>query len=112
MNHNGIVLLFSGAFFLVGIITLIRATCVPAAPQGTMYLDDSNWYNAFFYNNPDDPALFVPRRSGWGWTLNFGHPNSRPFLIGIVFIVLGALSLSALYLGAPSGCHPTTGCHF
>jgi uncharacterized membrane protein len=112
MNHNGIVLLFSGAFFLIGIITIVRATRVPATPQGTMSQDERFWYNALFYNNPNDPALFVPRRSGWGRTLNFGHPNSRPFLIGIIFILLGTVSLSALYLGPSYGCHPTTGCHF
>jgi uncharacterized membrane protein len=28
--------------------------------------DDRYWYGVFFYNNPDDPALFVPKRSALG----------------------------------------------
>ena len=35
--------------------------------------DDRYWYGGVFYNNPDDRALFVPKRYGLGWTLNFGH---------------------------------------
>ena len=32
--------------------------------------DDRYWYGGFFYNNPDDPAVFVPKRFGLGWTMN------------------------------------------
>ena len=33
-------------------------------------------YRGIFYSNPDDPALFVPKRFGIGYTLNFGNPWS------------------------------------
>ena len=29
---------------------------------------------AIFYYNPSDSALMVPKRSGFGYTLNFGRP--------------------------------------
>jgi len=69
--------------------------------------DDRYWYGGFFYNNPDDPALFVPKRYGLGWTMNFGHPRSKLFLIGILLLLLlfGVL-IPVLFSGmAPTGCH-------
>jgi uncharacterized membrane protein len=48
------------------------------------------------YNDPDDPALWVPKRHGIGWTLNFAH--RRAWVIAgvllaapVVAIVLGIL---------------------
>src|SRR5260370_14802540 len=46
--------------------------------------DDQYWSGGVFYNNPDDPALFVPKRFCLGWTLNFGHPRSTLLLIGVL----------------------------
>ena len=31
------------------------------------------WKGGVFYVNADDPALLVKKRSGLGWTFNFGH---------------------------------------
>jgi uncharacterized membrane protein len=72
--------------------------------------DDRYWYGGFFYNNPDDPDLFVPKRFGLGWTLNFGHPQAKVVLIGTLVVVLVLAILPILVSGmAPSGCH-TFGC--
>ena len=68
--------------------------------------DDRYWYGGFFYNNPDDPALFVPKRFGLGWTMNFGHPRSKLVLIGLLVGMLVLLLLPILISGtAPTGCH-------
>ena len=76
--------------------------------------DDRYWYAGFFYNNPDDPALFVPKRFGLGWTLNFGHPQARLVLIGVLVVILVTSLLPVLVVlisgTAPIGCHPS-GCH-
>ena len=37
---------------------------------------DRCWKAGIFYVNPDDPALFVEKRFGIGYTLNFAHPVS------------------------------------
>ena len=78
--------------------------------------DERYWYGGVFYNNPDDPALFVPKRYGLGWTMNFGHPQSKIVMIGIVLLailppVIVAL-IGTLYPGSihPIGCHPS-GCY-
>jgi uncharacterized membrane protein len=69
--------------------------------------DDRYWYAGFFYNNPDDPALFVPKRFGLGWTLNFGHPQAKLVLIGVLVGILVLSLLPVLISGtAPIGCHP------
>src|SRR6266566_7042972 len=73
--------------------------------------DDRYWYAGFFYNNPDDPAVFVPKRFGLGWTMNFGHPQARLVLIGLLLPPLVLLILTVLISGtAPIGCHPS-GCY-
>lgn len=73
--------------------------------------DDRYWYGGLFYNNPDDPAILVPKRYGLGWTLNFGHPQSKLLLTGILLLPLVMLILTILISGtAPTGCH-TFGCH-
>ncbi len=77
----------------------------------TIYRDDDRyWVGGFFYNNPDDPALFVPKRFGLGWTVNFGNPKGRLVFIGTLLIPL-ILALLSLLLsgGTPMGCH-TLGC--
>ncbi len=73
--------------------------------------DDRYWYGGIIYNNPDDPALVVEKRYGLGWTLNFGHPQARLILIGLLVVILVLSILPVLISGAaPIGCHPS-GCH-
>lgn len=81
-------------------------------PAPVMFRDDERyWRGGLFYNNPDDPAILVPKRFGLGWTLNFGHPQSKLLLIGILLLPLVLLILSILISGpTPIGCH-SFGCH-
>ncbi len=73
--------------------------------------DDRYWVGGFFYKNPDDPEMFVPKRYGLGWTVNLGHPWGKVFLIGTLLLPLVILILNFLATGgAPVGCH-TFGCH-
>jgi uncharacterized membrane protein len=74
--------------------------------------DDRYWYGGFFYYNPDDPAVFVPRRFGFGWTVNFCNPRGRMFMIVILLLVLlFGVIIPVLVPGTTSvGCHPS-GCH-
>jgi len=50
--------------------------------------DDDLWKLGLLYFNPKDPSLFVPKRMGVGWTLNFGHPVSYLLLLAIILIPL------------------------
>ena len=111
-------LLLMGGLLVVLVLALVwhpqrsRTRASPPADRHPTFAvfhdDDRYWYGGVFYNNPDDPALFVPKRFGLGWTLNFGHPQAKLFLIGMLLLVLlfGVL-LPVLISGtAPIGCHP------
>jgi hypothetical protein len=53
---------------------------------------ESRWKAGIFYVNPDDPALFVQKRLGIGYTLNFAHPLS--------WLILGLSTLVPLAVAA------------
>lgn len=36
--------------------------------------DDSHWKGGLFYFNKNDPSIFVEKRFGVGWTINFANP--------------------------------------
>lgn len=58
---------------------------------------DDAW-SGIFYSNPDDPALFVPKRYGIGYTLNFGNPWSWVVLALIFAFVVAPLILSVAFM--------------
>ena len=57
--------------------------------------DDRFWKLGLIYVNRDDPALFVQKRFGVGWTVNFARPAIVGILIGISAIVLITLTLTS-----------------
>lgn len=50
--------------------------------------DDRHWKLGQFYFNPQDPAVWVEKRFGVGWTVNFAHPVGWGSLLAIVLIPL------------------------
>jgi len=55
------------------------AATEPAGPQ-----NDNYWRAGAFYWNPDDPAIFVPKRIGIGYTMNFANKWAWVALAGIL----------------------------
>jgi uncharacterized membrane protein len=80
-------------------------------PPLAVYRDDErNWLGGVIYFNPDDPDALVPKRYGWGWTVNFAHPAGKVFLAIMLLLIL--LPVLLILLGVqlpPVGCHPS-GC--
>lgn len=66
----------------------------PDAPD-----DDRYWKFGAVYINRDDPATFVPKRFGVGWTVNLGSPGGIVFAVVIVLIILGALVTAVVVPG-------------
>jgi uncharacterized membrane protein len=75
---------------------------VGAARQVTRALSDlraggqapeAEGYHAFYYSNPNDARLWVPKLSGMGWTVNFAHPWAWP-VMGLILAV-AALAIAA-----------------
>lgn len=50
--------------------------------------DDKYWKLGQFYFNKDDPAIFIEKRFGIGWTNNWAHPISWLLLIGVVGLAI------------------------
>ncbi len=55
--------------------------------------DDKYWRGGLFYINREDHALWVPRRFGIGWTLNFGNPRTVMLLAGVVALIALVITL-------------------
>ena len=53
--------------------------------------DDEHWKLGILYLNRDDASLFLPKRFGIGWTMNFAHPAAWA-------IILGLIAASALFV--------------
>lgn len=61
-----------------------RVKTTPEKPTGLDYRDDDRyWLGGQLYVNRADPAIFVAKRYGFGWTLNMGNP--------VAWILLGSL---------------------
>ena len=46
--------------------------------------DDTYWKLGQFYFNKEDPALFLEKRFGVGWTINFARPLAWILFLGII----------------------------
>lgn len=121
MNGSGLLLLLICGLLIAAVLVLFlphprswtkaRTPANRQTPSVIFRDDDQYWYGAFFYSNPDDPELFVPKRYGLGWTVNFGHPLGKWVLIGTLLPPLVLLVVNVLVFGTtPVGCHPP-GCH-
>jgi len=60
------------------------------------YSADSAWKGGVLYFNPDDAALFVERRTGLGYTVNFGNPRSWMFVGIILLLPIGTFFIGSL----------------
>lgn len=56
--------------------------------------DESYWKFGRFYYNPNDPSLWVEKRFGIGWTLNFGRPAAIAITCGILLVIITRLLYS------------------
>ncbi|HWP42543.1 MAG TPA: DUF5808 domain-containing protein [Blastocatellia bacterium] len=62
-------------------------------------LGGAEGWNGFFYSNPRDSRLWVPKPFGYGYTINFAHPWAWPMFLFIlavpVTIVIPVLVLAS-----------------
>lgn len=59
--------------------------------------DDKYWKGGLVYVNKDDPALFVEKRFGVGFTINFGRPLAIIIFVGIMAIIAAIAILSTAF---------------
>ncbi len=76
------------AFLIPMIAILVRKWSEPADPPEPT--PNECWKAGVFYYNPEDSALFVEKRGGFGYTLNFGNPWCWVFLGSLVVVLASA----------------------
>ncbi|MBN2853901.1 MAG: hypothetical protein JXQ23_14315 [Clostridia bacterium] len=77
---------------LSGLIPLGSQSVVSGADDNYSTLSDDDRTAGVFYFNPSDSRIFVERRLGLGFTLNFGNPLSY-----VIFFIITAL-IVVIYL--------------
>lgn len=50
--------------------------------------DDSYWKLGQFYFNPEDPAVFIEKRFGIGWTMNFARIRGWLYILILILFIL------------------------
>ncbi|KUP09669.1 hypothetical protein Q73_01960 [Bacillus coahuilensis m2-6] len=50
--------------------------------------EDRFWKGGLIYFNPEDPSIFVEKRFGLGWTMNFARPVGYFILLGPVALII------------------------
>ncbi len=57
--------------------------------NGHLHIDDDMfWIGGFIYYNKEDPSIFVGKRFGVGWTLNFGNPKAWVIIFLIILFII------------------------
>jgi uncharacterized membrane protein len=89
------------AGILLTVTVAVRAHARVGKPSPRPYVPE-HWRLGQLYSNSDDPALFVPTRTGCRWTLNFGRPLAAA-LLGVILMVgvVGPTVLLILALRMP-----------
>jgi len=67
-------------------------------PAGEVKDDDKYWKAGVLYVNRNDGRIFVPKRFGMGFTMNFGHPAALALLGAILSLPVILLILIILKL--------------
>lgn len=63
-------------------------------PDDATITETDHYYGHLFYSNNDDRRIFVPKRSGGGYTLNFGNPLSILVVLLFLAILFAIITLS------------------
>lgn len=93
--------LFAGLLWLISRAARLRAEMREIAGPGTMEAaaPTEGWIGGTIYYNRNDPAVWVEKRVGIGWTLNFAHPVSWAFMVLVVVVPIGIALIALLGTG-------------
>ncbi|WP_339279170.1 DUF5808 domain-containing protein [Paenibacillus sp. FSL W8-1187] len=83
----------------IGVIGLVPLLLAGGSAFGMMRLgrgrrdapvpgEDANWKLGAFYWNRNDASVFVEKRSGIGFTLNWAHPFAWLFLLALIVLII------------------------
>ena len=96
----GIVVVVIGGIFWLSIRTGQGGSRLSANGQNaTDRMNDRYWKFGNIYANPGDPAIFVERRFGVGWTINFAKPRALLVLFVMLALPLAFVVFTFLMVG-------------
>ncbi|NBD27593.1 DUF5808 domain-containing protein [Paenibacillus glycinis] len=79
---------------IVGLVVTVRRLGLQGQNAGA---DEEHWLaGGGVYYNPGDPAVFVPKKHGIGWTINFGRPTGWVVIATLILIPFAIVALVAL----------------
>ncbi len=73
------------------------------ATLARLQADPEHWGGGFLYFCKADPRVWVPKRHGFGWTVNLAHTAGACVLLGLTLGVPLAVSLVTTYASVVSG---------
>jgi uncharacterized membrane protein len=59
--------------------------------------EDRYWKLGQFYCNPKDPAIFVEKRFGVGYTVNIASPGGWIALAGLLILIAGSIVITVIF---------------
>jgi uncharacterized membrane protein len=91
-------LLLPAMIFIFFLIVALLGTAIGlfAGVRKQEPLRNPSGWHALFYSDPEDPALFVPKRLGYGYTINMGHRAAVPIMLALLALPLAAGIAAAL----------------
>ena len=78
-----------------GVIGSVAQTLRAQTPFDPAVPATEGW-GKLLYRNPNDHRLWVPKRIGIGWTINFGHPMAWPMMLLLLALPI-AIAAFALF---------------
>jgi uncharacterized membrane protein len=91
-NPGVVPIVILGLAILAAAIFLSRWLSRGRASSQHISADGARWKLGLFYFNPDDPALFVEKRIGIGYTINFAHASGWIIMALMLVVPLGLAS--------------------
>jgi uncharacterized membrane protein len=91
-------LLIPGIIFIV-VLTVVLLGIVIGTYAGlpkTVPRNPAGYHHGLYYSDREDPALFVPKSTGLGYTINFGHPAGKPLMLAILLLPLATAAAAIL----------------
>jgi hypothetical protein len=79
--------------FLAGFVLLMSHVLAKPFDGSGEITPERCWHGSFYYN-PDDPALFVEARTGFGYTANFARPLTWALSAVILLFTVGLFLLA------------------
>ncbi len=78
----------AGFWIALGMLFALAIAIAVGSVRDGLRTPADHWKLGVIYHNPENPSLWVPKRFGLGWTLNFANPFSWLMLAALAALPL------------------------